>query len=65
MTKAQLMTIAERNVKKAEKALKLNINRSGITEQEKENLMNNVEYTKIVRELIRTTFVGDEHENLG
>lgn len=60
MTKAQLMTIAERNVKKAEKALEHNMNRSGITEQEKENLMNNVEYTKIVRELIQTTFVGDE-----
>ena len=60
MTKAQLMTIAERNLKKAEKALELNMNRSGITEQEKENLVNNVEYTKIVRELIRMTFVESE-----
>lgn len=60
MTKAQLMVIAERNVRKAEKAMEYNMNRSGITEQERENLMNNVEYTKIVRELIRTTFVGEE-----
>jgi hypothetical protein len=56
MTKAQLITIAERNVKKAERAYGYNINRVGITEQEKENLTNNVEYSKIVRDLIHTTF---------
>jgi hypothetical protein len=56
MTKAQLITIAGRNVKKAEKALEHNINRVGITEQEKENLTNNVEYNKIVYDLIQIAF---------
>lgn len=52
MTKIQMITIAERNLKQAEKSLEHNINRSGITEQEKENLANKVKYAKIVRDLI-------------
>ena len=56
MTKVQLMAIAERNIKKAEKAMEYNINRTGITEQEKENLKNKIEYSKIVYELIQNAF---------
>ena len=52
MNKTQMLTIAERNLKKAKKALSNNINRSGITEQEIENLTNNVEYTQRVYDLI-------------
>ena len=52
MTKEQMLKIAEKNLKKARISLHHNCNRSGITEQEKENLANNVEYAEIVYNLI-------------
>lgn len=52
MTKEKLLMIAERNLKKAQIAFEHNYNRTGITEQEKENLTNNVEYNRIVYNLI-------------
>lgn len=53
MTKAKLLSIAERNVRKAYKALEQNRNRPGITKEERENLMDNRVYTLYIRELIR------------
>ena len=53
MTKENLLMIAERNLKKANLAYEHNYNRIGVTEQEKENLKNNREYNKIVRDLIK------------
>lgn len=52
MTKEKMIQIAERNVRKAEKALENNRNRKGITEAEMENLLNSVEYNKAVYDLI-------------
>lgn len=52
LTKEQMLAISTRNLKKAKYALEHNDNRAGITEQEKENLMNNVEYNQIVLNLI-------------
>lgn len=52
MTKEKMIQIAERNVRKAEKALENNRNRKGITEVEMENLLNSVEYSKAVYDLI-------------
>ena len=52
MTNENMLKIAERNMRKAQIALLNNSERKGITEQEKENLANNVEYTQFVYDLI-------------
>lgn len=52
MNKETIMKIAERNLKKAQIALDHNYNRNGITEVERENLSNNVEYAQIVYDLL-------------
>lgn len=52
MNKDKMLQIAERNLKKAKMALLNNYERKGITEQEVENLSNNVEYTQAVYDLI-------------
>jgi hypothetical protein len=52
MTKEKLLSMAARNLKKAQKALDMNADRPGITDQEKENLQNNVEYAQIVYDLL-------------
>lgn len=52
MTKEKMIQIAERNLRKSEKALENNRNRKGITEVEIENLLSSVEYNKIVYDLI-------------
>lgn len=53
MTKEKLIQISERNLSKAKRALDYNYNRQGITEIERENLSNNVEFAEIVCELIK------------
>lgn len=53
MTKEKLMKIAERNLYKAKKSMENNYNRQGITDIERENLSNNVEFAEIVCELIK------------
>ena len=52
MNKEKMIQIAERNLKKAKMALLNNYERKGITEQEIENLSNNVEYAQMVYNLI-------------
>lgn len=52
MSKEKMIQIAERNLKKAKMAFSNNCNRNGITEQEVENLTNNVEYAEFVYNLI-------------
>lgn len=52
MNKEKMIQIAERNLRKAKMALLNNSNRKGITEQEIENLSNNVEYAQAVYDLI-------------
>lgn len=52
MKKDIMLQIAERNLNKANRALANNYNRPGITEPERENLTNNVEYAEAVYELI-------------
>ena len=52
MTTEAMLQIAERNMRKAQIALNNNRERKGVTEQEIENLTNNVEYTQIVYDLI-------------
>ena len=52
MNKEQMLQIAERNLKKAKKALDNNCNRQGITELEIENLNNSIEYANTVYDLI-------------
>lgn len=52
MNKEKMVQIAERNLHKAKKALENNYNRQGITELERENLSNNVEYAQRVYDLI-------------
>lgn len=48
MTNEQLISIAERNLKKARIAFEHNYNRSGVTEHERRNLSDNLEYANIV-----------------
>ena len=48
----QMMYKAQRDVHKAQKAYDLNYNRSGVTEQERENLADNVAYAHLVLELV-------------
>ena len=52
MNKEIIMQIAGRNLNKAKRALDNNYNRPGITEVERENLSNNVEYAQIVYDLL-------------
>ena len=63
MTKDKLLKIANRNLKKAKTALQNQINRPGITEIEKENLLNNAEYTVIVKALIENG-INQNYQNL-
>ena len=52
MQKEQMLKIAERNLRKAKFSYQNNYNRPGVTEQERENLSNNVEYAQTVYDLI-------------
>ena len=52
MDKEKMLQIAERNLKKAKMALFNNYDRKGITEQEIDNLSNNVEYAQVVYDLL-------------
>ena len=52
MTKENMLLIAERNLKKAKNSLKHSKDRPGITENELENLNNNLEYAETVYKLI-------------
>lgn len=52
MNKEKMLQIAERNLKKAKMSLLNNYERKGVTEQELENLSNNVEYAQIVHDMI-------------
>lgn len=56
MNRAKMIQMAERNLNKAKKAQTINYNRQGITESERENLSNNVEYAKSVYDLIVNNF---------
>jgi hypothetical protein len=53
MTKETLLIIAERNLKKAEKAYEHNYNRTGVNGLERINLVNNLEYAKIVYDMLK------------
>ena len=52
MSKDKMMQMAERNLSKAKKAFDNNYNRQGVTESERENLLNNVEYAQTVYNLL-------------
>ena len=52
MTTETILKIAERNLHKAHMAMQSNYERNGVSEQEKENLINNVEYTQLVYDLV-------------
>lgn len=52
MKKEKMLKIAERNLRKAKMSLFNNCDRKGVTEQELENLSNNVEYAQFVYDLI-------------
>lgn len=52
MTKEKLLFMAQRNKDKAFKTFMANSNRKGVTEEEKCNLLNNVEYTNLVYDLV-------------
>ena len=57
ITTEAMLQLAERNMNKAQIAMNNNYDRKGITEQERENLTNNVEYTQIVYDLV-SRYVG-------
>ena len=56
--KTKMLQIAERNLRKAQRAMRNNCNRTGITETEKENLAYSVEYAQMVYDLI-VNYVND------
>lgn len=58
MNKEKMLQMAERNLRKAKIALEHNFGRNGITETEKQNLTNNVEYAQKVYDLI-TNYVSN------
>lgn len=58
MNKEKMLQMAERNLRKAKIALEHNFDRNGITETEKQNLTNNVEYAQKVYDLI-INYVND------
>lgn len=52
MDKDRLLQIAERNLKKARRSLEVNCVRNGITEEEINNLRDNVKFAEVVCNLI-------------
>ena len=52
MDNDRLVQIAERNLKKAKKALEINCKRQGITDEERNNLADNVKFAEIVLDLV-------------
>jgi uncharacterized protein YaiL (DUF2058 family) len=64
MTKQEMLDKAERNLRKAEIAFHSQFNRPGITEKEKENLSNNVEYATFVRNLIEMEVIEEENKSI-
>lgn len=52
MERIDYLSIARRKVIKAEKALEHNYYRKGITDEERRNLMNSVEFAKYVYQLV-------------
>lgn len=52
ITKETMLQMAKRNMNKAQIAMTNNYDRKGITERERENLTNNVEYAQMVYDLI-------------
>ena len=52
MNKERLVQIAERNLKKAKKSLEINCHRQGISDEERNNLVDNVKFAEIVYDLI-------------
>lgn len=52
MDNDRLVQIAERNLKKAKKALEINCKRQGITDEERNNLADNVRFAEVVYDLI-------------
>lgn len=61
MYKEQMLRIAERNLRKAKKALENNRKRNGVTEDELENLLGNVKYAQVVYHLIANS-VNDDYK---
>lgn len=60
MTKEKLLQIAERNLKKTQRALLVNRERQGITEEEINNLSDNVKYAQVVHDLIVHHYIEEE-----
>ena len=52
MDKERLVQIAERNLKKARRALEVNCSRKGITDEEINNLRDNIRYAEVAYDLI-------------
>ena len=52
MDSERLVQIAERNLKKAKKALEISCKRQGITDEERNNLADNVRFAEVVCDLI-------------
>lgn len=52
MDKERLVQIAERNLKKARKSLEIGCRRQGITDEERNNLADNVKFAEIVYDLV-------------
>lgn len=52
MDKDCMLQMAARNLKKARKALTINCGRQGITEEERNNLADNVRFAEVVYDLI-------------
>lgn len=52
MNREEMLAIAERNIKKAKRALDMNQNRPGITDTELSNLVRNALYAENVYRLI-------------
>ena len=52
MNREKMLLMTEHNLKKAEKALSFNITRKGVTEEEITNLVDKVEYSKAIYEML-------------
>lgn len=52
MQREKMLAIAEKNLRKAKYSLQFHYDRKGVTEQERENILRNVEYAQTVYNLI-------------
>lgn len=60
MTEEQILLISESNLEKSQRKYNGNYNRKGVTQNERDNLTKNVEYAKIILDIVKKSIKGSD-----